>query len=63
MRAKMSRFQVISDPLNQWVIWDREQDLPACFGGQRMLRLSEGYARRIASLMNEIYGSAPLPAR
>ncbi|MBB3963200.1 MULTISPECIES: hypothetical protein [Rhizobium] len=57
MNSSRPRYDVICDPLDMWMVWDHQTDEPACFGGQILNGLTEGYAVEVAKIMNEIYGT------
>jgi hypothetical protein len=62
MDSSKSRYDVICDPLDMWMVWDHQAEEPACFGGQILHGLTERHATEVAKIMNEIYGS-DAPAR
>lgn len=57
MTNAMPRFDVICDPMNQWIVWDHVTESPASFGGQILDGLDEQEAGRLAEVMNELHGS------
>jgi hypothetical protein len=57
MDSSKSRYDVICDPLDMWMVWDHQAEEPACFGGQILHGLTERHAVEVAKIMNEIYGS------
>jgi hypothetical protein len=48
------RFEVFPDPLNNWIVWDREEDCVAEANNQLLQFLSEGNARELCSLLNRL---------
>jgi hypothetical protein len=48
------RFEVFPDPLNNWIVWDREEDCVAEANNQLLQFLSEGNARELWSLLNRL---------
>jgi len=48
------RFEVFPDPLNNWIVWDLEEDNVAEVGTQSLHYLSEGRARAFCSLLNRL---------
>jgi hypothetical protein len=51
------RYDVICDPLDQWMVWDNQTEEPAFFGGQILFGLTEAHAVEVAKIMNELYGN------
>ncbi|CCM75927.1 hypothetical protein [Rhizobium mesoamericanum] len=51
------RYDVICDPLDQWMVWDNQTEEPAFFGGQILYGLTESHAVELAKIMNELYGN------
>jgi hypothetical protein len=60
------RFEVFPDPIDNWIVWDRDESDVAEVGTQRLNSLSEARARAFCSLLNRLLlkstGGAPLPA-
>lgn len=48
-----SRFEVFQDPVNNWVVWDRELDDFARLGLDELFSLSETNARTACDLLNK----------
>jgi hypothetical protein len=63
MDSSKSRYDVICDPLDMWMVWDHQAEEPACFGGQILHGLTERHAVEVAKIMNEIYGTGSSPVR
>ncbi|APO75343.1 hypothetical protein AM571_CH02535 [Rhizobium etli 8C-3] len=60
----MPRFDVICDPMNQWIVWDHVTEAPASFGGRILDGLDEKEASRLAQVMNDLHaGHRPLADR
>jgi hypothetical protein len=48
------RFEAFPDPLNNWIVWDRDEDCVAEANNQFLQFLSEGKARELCSLLNRL---------
>jgi hypothetical protein len=48
------RFEVFPDPLNNWIVWDRDEDCVAEANNQLLQFLSEGKARELCLLLNRL---------
>ena len=49
------RYDLVCDPTDQWTVWDHDNETPAFFGGEVLHGLSEGQARQLAMILNEIH--------
>lgn len=53
------RFEVFPDPLNNWIVWDLDEDNFTEVGTQSLQYLSEGQARAFCSLLNRLQMKPP----
>jgi hypothetical protein len=52
------RFEAFPDPLNNWIVWDRDQDDFAEVGTQILSSLPESRARAFCSLLNRLFSKS-----
>jgi hypothetical protein len=52
------RFEVVQDPLNRWMVWDREKNAPAFFAGTDLVELNQIKAEAAARILNNIIEAA-----
>jgi len=52
------RFEVFPDPLNNWIVWDLDEDGVAEVGSQLLQSLSEVNARAFCVLLNRLFVKA-----
>jgi hypothetical protein len=48
------RFEAFPDPLNNWIVWDRDEDCVAEANNQFLQFLTESKARELCSLLNRL---------
>jgi hypothetical protein len=52
------RFETFPDPVDNWVVWDLDEDDFAEVGTRRLHALSEARARAFCSLLNKLFSKA-----
>ncbi len=54
IKGMRDRFKIIQDPLDRWMVWDREKNAPAFFAGTDLVGLNQIKAEAAARILNNI---------
>jgi hypothetical protein len=54
IKGMRDRFKIIQDPLDRWMVWDREKNAPAFFAGTDLVGLHQIKAEAAARILNNI---------
>jgi hypothetical protein len=49
------RFELVLDPHDLWMVWDKEKEEPVVFADQLLAGLSKSEAAAACEVLNEIY--------
>jgi len=62
LKFSEKRFEAFPDPLNNWVVWDRDESDFAEFEGDFLRCLPQFQAQALCSLLNQLLSNADRPA-
>ena len=58
LESSDDRFEAFPDPLNNWIVWDRDQDDFAEVRTQVLSSLTQSQARAFCSLLNILFSKS-----
>jgi hypothetical protein len=54
MGCETPRYETFPDPIDNWIVWDNEEDAVAILGTEPLWSLMEAEAHRACDLLNEL---------